>query len=369
MPVTFTSGVYPTKDKTKSKALSQLADFTGEFNRALVEYLKGEGIHDAQGFKLPDLPKALTLVKESKALITGKKGAELAVRAGLESNGNLTLWISGNLPAVKPGGPAQIYDKSVVIRKEFAKAVATEKSQANAVINLTKDTASSAGDKIINPNSAKQAAKFGTTAKPIDEADFGDLKSGNVVLCAHGGAAAVNGTVVGNSLGHKSSDDIVKLLTNNGSKAKSLSKGFNGTVILSGCFTAAGDGAIPSFAQEVHRKLTTAGYKTVTVKGMPGPSITTDSGDKAARHAMTTLQGAEAMLQRMGKLEDGYKQLLAKHGGDVAKAKADPAFAGMAARFKALKDERTKVLGNQSEDAKAAARIANIAGTFGLRVR
>jgi hypothetical protein len=102
---------------------------------------------------------------------------------------------------------------------------------------------------------------------------------------------------------------------------------------------------------------------------MPGPSITTDSGDKAARHAMTTLQGAEAMLQRMGKVEAEYKVLLAKHGGDVAKAKADPAFAGMAARFKALRDERTKVLANQSEDAKAAVRIANIAGTFGLRVR
>jgi hypothetical protein len=402
MPVSYAKYIYPSVDNAAGKMLSGVNDITSDFMKCVVNYLDKEGIAEKQGIMLPGLSKASQMVLKAKK-DAGKN--ELAVKGGLDTSGNLIVSVTGILPK-KSGSGAEKYEKSEVVRAGFKKLLEEMKSEENVVVNMTKISESEAesqldslyekygtkdaveaskefkdllakynGDKVINRASEKQAIKYKTTAKNLDEADFGNISTGTVVLAAHGGAVAASGTVMGVSLGKKSPDDILKLLTGNTDKNKNLSKKFSGTVLLSGCFTAAGSGAIPegydysTFAGQVLNLLRQKGYTKCNVKGMPGPSITKDSGDKSARHAMTTDKGAEAFLQQLKAIEKAYADLLASHGGDKQKAGADPKYASMNEKWKKLKADREEVLNSQTEAKKAANRIDGLIGTFGLKGR
>lgn len=270
--------IYPNKDSNKPKNLSEVRNIASELNTAIVAYCKGEGVLDLQGIKLPGLSDALTTISDYQKEIKGTAN-ELAVRAGIDSKGNLAMTVSGILPRK---GKAVKIDDTVVIRKDFAAVVTESQNQANAVVNLQK------GDKVIDSAAKAQAKKFGTTVEEPDDAEFGDLTTGYVILAAHGSRVEVNGTIIGTKLGKRTPQQIVDLLTS-GDKRKRLSKNFSGTVWLSGCFTAAGGIAPPnsdydyeSFARSVWQLLKKNGYEHASVKGQPGTAYTDAEGEKSS---------------------------------------------------------------------------------------
>jgi hypothetical protein len=403
MAVSYQKYVFPALDNTAGKKISGVSDIQSDFVKCVTAYLQKEGVHDVQGVMLPGMQKAKDLISKARK---DAGNNDLTVRGGVDTSGNLIVSVTGILPPKKPGGSPEKYEHFEIVRPAFKKLVDEMKAQANVVVNLTRISESEAlaqvdqlyqkyksksavmgsaefkallkkysGDDIINRAADKQAAKYSTIVQKADEADFGGVTTGTVVLAAHGGAVAVSGTVIGTSLGSKSAADIVKLLTQNSDKKKNLSKTFSGTVLLSGCFTAAGSGAIPdgynysTFAGQVYSLLKSGGYTKCNVKGMPGPSVTQNSGDKAARHAMVTDKGAEALLQQMQAIEKEFNGLVASHGGDKAKVAGDPKSAALADKWKKLKAERGNVLDSQTDAKKAANRIEALVGTFGLRGR
>jgi len=270
--------IFPTVGSNKPKNLSEVANIASELNTALGKFCKDNGVSDPQGIKLPGLGDALKSVKAYKEELAGSKN-DLALRAGINEKGHLVLTFAGILQ--RKGKPVKI-DDEVIIRKDFGSLIEQLRNETNAVVNLQ------AGDSIIDRAALNQAKKFDTTVQEPDNADFGDITTGNVILAAHGGRKEINGTIIGVGLGKRSAAEIVDLLTT-GDKKKRLHPEFSGTVWLSGCFTASGGIAPPgvdydyeSFARSVWELLKSKGYKKVTVKGQPGIARTDSEGEKSS---------------------------------------------------------------------------------------
>ena len=309
-----------------SVAKANIADIAKEMGI----YLHTNGMQ-AQGINLPGLGDAQKLVTKAagelkKALSTSTINnvgfsPDLKIIGGIDVNGNLSATVSGIMPSPKLGKPPVNYAETVVIRKDWTKLETELKSETNVVVNLTKQNWQiietevnklveqhkgdlalvradakfqkllekyEDGDDVINKAAANQAKKFNTVELNTDQADFGDMTTGTVVLAAHGSRADLpSGKTLGIALGKKSPEQIVELLTENNDKAKNLSKAFKGTVLLSGCFTAAGgiapEGAYDydTFAGKVWNLLKAKDIHC-KVSGMPGQARTNAQGDKSS---------------------------------------------------------------------------------------
>jgi hypothetical protein len=352
--------------------LSAVSDLQAELIKAVTAYMTKEGIHELQGIKLPGMSKVKDLIGNAKKA-AGKN--ELAVKAGIDSSGKLIASVQGVLP--KKGGGADKYEKFEVIREGFATLVEEMKTEEHAVVNVTKEKDDSGGDAVINRASDKQGGKFATPVKTLESADFGGIKGGNVILCAHGEPEAVGGIVIGKKFGERTPEQIVQILTENPDKTKRLSKEFSGAVHLSGCFAAAGSGAVPegydysAFGEKVLKVLRGKGYTKCIVRGHPGVAVTRDSGDKAATHAMETPKnidygaGAKAVQQQITEVLAAIQKMKAAHGGDNNKLAADPAYKPVYEKWAKLKKEHGDLV-------KADARwelVDGLVGNFGVKGR
>lgn len=296
----------------------------------LAKYMQGKGLQ-AQGLKLPGMQAAVKMVADARAELKKALGSsnvkdlgftpDLVVVAGIDAKGNLSATVTGMLPPAKPGKPPVNFDQTEVIRKDWLGLEKELAAETNVVVNLTKENIAiiekslealykkhngdedevlkdpaykklvqlyEGGDKVINKAAAAQAKKFKTKELTTEEADFGEVTTGTVVLAAHGSRDELpSGKTLGIALGKKSPEQIVALLTENSDKKKNLSKNFTGTVLLSGCFTAAG-GIAPegkydydTFAGKVWKLLAAKGIKC-KVSGMPGQARTDAKGDKSS---------------------------------------------------------------------------------------
>jgi hypothetical protein len=363
--MTLKTFLYPTLGSNKAKNLSDVANLVSELNAVLEKYVKQEGIPEHQMIKLPGLNEASESVKAYKKELAGSKN-ELAVRGGINGSGHLAVTISGIVP--RKGKPVPI-DDEIIVRKDFATVIEEMKNEAHAVVNLQK------GNDIIDRASTKQGGKFGTPVQEPDDADFGDIKTGFVVLAAHGGRAEVNGTIIGTSLGKRSAADIVKLLTE-GDKKKRLHPDFSGTVWLSGCFTAAGGIAPPghkfdheSFARSVWELLKAKGYKKATVKGQPGTARTDAQGDKSSV-TPTGQKDYDKLKKELADLNQELKTVAAelqkikdKHDSDE-EMRADPGFRKQFILLNELKKIATRI-----EAEKESHVIEKLVATYGATAR
>lgn len=164
------------------------------------------------------------------------------------------------------------YEEWALLVPSYEKLRADLAAKTAAVVKLAADK----DDPTIKAAAAARAGKFGTTIVEEDDASFGGI-TGDIILCAHGGAAANSrGRVIGTSLGRKSADDLVKFLTGQADKRKNIGKTYNGVIRLSGCFTGSGGPeaheADEALAKKVWDKLKSAGYTKCSVVGIPGPA-------------------------------------------------------------------------------------------------
>jgi hypothetical protein len=370
MPTTYKTYIYPGIGKSGGKELAKISDLPGEFTRAINLYLNSEGLDDTQGIRLPGLVKAKDMLVKAKTK-AGKN--PLTVRGGIDSNGDLVVTVSGLLPE-KSGGQPEKYEKITIVREDFKKLVKEMKTEEHAVVNLHP------GNDVIDGASEAQSKKFKTPVQYEGSMDVGKIKTGTVVLAAHGGAAAVSGTVLGTSLGHKTPQEIVDLLTKNSDKSKRLSKKFTGTVLLSGCYTASGNMVIPEdydysvFAGEVKRLLETNGYKGFVVRGIPGPATTIrtgpNTGGKKGIHGMKFDDTAkEALQQQLDKLYQKMKGILEEHNNNAAEAVKDERLKPLYDQYQRIKKEKDEVIREDDKAGLSANLIEGLIGTFGLRVR
>ncbi|MEM9048513.1 MAG: hypothetical protein AAGC92_07305 [Pseudomonadota bacterium] len=346
------------------------------------KYLKENGMQP-QGIKLPGLNDAMKLVSRAlRELETGKKnalsksmkgGPEMKVLAGIDSKGNLSATVTGLLPPSKQGGKPIKFDETAIIRKDWAKLEAELKSDKNAVVNLTQDqsaynktldalvkkhkgdmekvyedrvykelTSKLRGDKIINRAANRQAAKFKTDAKRKDNADFGGINKGSVILAAHGSRVQAAGVILGAKLGAMSAQQIVTFLTEQKDPKKNLSTAFTGTVLLSGCFTAAGSTAATNLTLtgKVSNLLKAKGIKC-KVQGMPGVARTNADGTKSSVKP-TEMAAYDRLSKQLKALQAELKKTNAKlqESDGKAKAAAQKKFDTLGAQLKKLKAER-----------------------------
>jgi hypothetical protein len=182
----------------------------------------------------------------------------------------------------------------------------------------------------------RMARRLGATRS--QNPDYGEI-TGNIVLGAHGMPdARPSGRIIAENLGMKTPEDIFKLLTRNKDPKQRVGKDYNGTLTLSGCFTASGGPEAAKqddpYAKKVLELFRKKGYKKISVVGYPGAAITAASartdthgtrveeGDKLVRARAGT--GEE--LARKEKLESAAAEAIKKHTGLVNKreaAKAD----------------------------------------------
>lgn len=365
--MTLKSFIYPTLGSNKAKNLSEIGNIVSDLNTALEKYLRGEGVKDPQGIRLPGMNEAAEAVKAFKAELKGSKD-DLAVRAGLNDKGHLALALAGIVP--RKGKPVKI-DDEIVIRKDFATLVEEMKNEANAVVNLQK------GNDTIDDAAAAQAKKFGTKAVTPDKADFGGISTGHVVLAAHGGRTEVSGTIIGTKLGKKTATEIVALLTENGDKKKNLSKDFSGTVWLSGCFTAAGGIAPPgddydyeSFARSVWELLKRKGYTKASVKGQPGTAYTDSAGEKTSI-APQAQKEADRLKKEIAQLDTDIEattkalDLLEKaHKAKGTRLSDDPKMAVLSKKIEAMMADSNRLTAERQKT-----KIKGLVATYGLKVR
>jgi hypothetical protein len=358
--------LFPTIGNNKPKNLSDVVNIAAELNTVLGKFCKDQGIDDPQGIKLPGLNDALKLVKSYKDEVAGTKN-ELAVRGGINDKGHLALTLSGILP--RKGKPVKIQDE-VIIRKDFESLIEEMRNEKHVVVNLQ------AGDPTIDRAAANQAKKFDTTVDEPDDADFGEITTGNVILAAHGQRTEVNGTIIGVSLGKRTAEEIVALLTT-GDKKKRLNTDFSGTVWLSGCFTASGGIAPPgedydyeSFARSVWELLKSKGYKKATVKGQPGIARTDSQGDKSSvtptgQKDYDRLKKELAALQKNIDGATTALDVLAKrHQTAGTSLASDPKVAQLSKMIVAMEGE-AKRIGAEKESHV----IEKLVATYGLKVR
>lgn len=322
----------------------------------VAKYLQGKGLQ-AQGIKLPGMPAAMKMVADAlkelkKALASSNVKdlgftPDLVVIGGIDTKGNLSATVSGLLPPAKVGKPPVNYEQTEIIRKDWLGLEKELASETNVVVNLTKENITiiekavealfkkhdgdvdavkkdplfkklpdmyKGGDAVINKAAANQAKKFKTKELTTTDADFGEMTTGTVVLAAHGSRDQLpSGKTLGIALGKKTPEQIVELLTGNKDKKKNLSRDFTGTVLLSGCFTAAG-GIAPegnydydTFAGKVWKLLQAKGIKC-KVSGLPGTAFTDAEGKKSSVKP-TEQKAYDALKKEFAALEKAIEKL------------------------------------------------------------
>lgn len=297
MAVSYKKYIFPEVDKSAGKLLSKVTTLQAELVKAINSYLVSEKIQPSQNIALPGMSKANDMFK---AALKDAGKNELTVKGGLDSKGDLLVSITGILPDAK--GKGAPYEKVTIVRPAFAKLVEEMKTETHAVVNLDK------GDRAVDASVARQEAGHGVTAQTPDATDFGDIKTGNVILTAHGTPVKVSGVLLGQKLGNRTPDQIVKLLTGNPDRKKNISKSFSGTVVLCGCYTASGTGAVPpgydysTFAGKVLSLLRSGGYSKCTVKGMPGEAVVGADGKTVSVDHDTTLHAQDDRNLREGQV-------------------------------------------------------------------
>lgn len=380
-PTKYDLVFYPTISPSAAKKVNEVGDVITEFRAAFTKYLVAREKcqpDDARDVVFENLAKAKIMILDAKSVVDNaakaKAEQDLKVSGGIVMNGDLVISVYGTKP--------EPYSKSVVVRTQFVQtALKLIRKQKNVVANIEPDDE----DKIIPRNADRQAAKFNTTTqKNAEDIDVGGIKMGTIVLAAHGGSVNAAGTIMGTSLGNKSPAQIVSLLTDNADEKKRLHPKFKGTIILSGCFTAAGTGAVPPgynysvFAEEVKKLLDAKGYQNFLVKGMAGPSETTKKGDKlvipakeaadyeksaskvaktqaAAKVAMDELKAAmirEAQIDGMLKqVETMVKQLVSSGQSlsDEMKAAIEMQYKRLGAELDSVRDDKFKAFNAADE--------------------
>lgn len=365
--MTLKSFIYPTLGSNKAKNLSEIGNIVSDLNTALEKYCRGEGIGDPQGIRLPGMNEAAETVKSFKAELKGAKD-DLAVRAGINDKGHLALALSGIVP--RKGKPVKI-DDEIVIRKDFATLIDEMKNEANAVVNLQK------GNSAVDNAAAGQAKAAGTKATTPDTMQLRGIRTGNVVLVAHGGREEVSGTIIGTKLGKKTPAELVDLLTESSDKDKVLHPDFAGTVWLFGCFTAAGGIAPPgdkfdheSYARSVWEGLKRKGFAKAVVKGNPGTAHGSAAGGQTSV-APNTQKDYDQFNKDLAKLNTDIDaatkalDLLDKaHKAKGTKLSDDPKVAALSEKIGDMMGEA-----NRTQASKEALRIKGLVATYGLKVR
>ncbi len=365
--MTLKSFIYPSIGSNKAKNLSEIGNIVSDLNTALEKYLRGEGVKDPQGIRLPGMNEAAEAVKAFKAELKGSKD-DLAVRAGLNEKGHLALALSGIVP--RKGKPVKI-DDEIVIRKDFAALVDEMKNEANAVVNLQK------GNAAVDNAAAGQAKKAGTAASTPETMQLRGIRSGNVILVAHGGREEVNGTIIGTKLGKKSAAELVDLLTENGDKNKVLHPDFSGTVWLFGCFTASGGIAPPgdkydyeSYARSVWELLKCKGFTKAVVKGNPGTGRGSSTGEQSSV-TPTGQKDYDRLKKELAKLNTDMEaatkvlDMLDKaHKTAGTKLADDPKVAALSKKIADMMGEAKRL-----EAEKESHVLKGLVATYGLKVR
>lgn len=284
MSVSYKKYIFPDVDKSAGKLLSKVSNLQSELVKSVHDYLASEKLPPDQNISLPGISKAMDMWKTA---IKDAGKNELTVKGGVDGKGDLVVSITGVLPDAK--GKGAPYEKMAIVRSGFGKLVEQIKTETHAVVNLDK------GDDAVDQSVARQEKGFGVKAQVPGSTDFGELKTGNVILTAHGESVKASGVLLGKKLGNRTPEQILKLLTENSDPKKALSKDFSGTVVLSGCYTASGNGSVPpgydysAFAGKVLALLRAKGYKKCNVKGMPGEAVVGDDGKTIAVDHDTTL--------------------------------------------------------------------------------
>jgi hypothetical protein len=365
--MTLKSFIYPTAGSNKAKNLSDISNIASDLNTALEKYCRSEGIQDPQGIRLPGMNEALETVKAYKKELAGLKD-DLAVRGGINDKGHLALDISGIV--ARKGKPVKI-DDEIVIRKDFAELIDGMKNEAHAVVNLQK------GNAAVDSASAGQAKKAGTKVTTPETAELRGIRTGNVILVAHGGRAEVGGTIIGTKLGQKTAAQIVAMLTDNSDADKNLHPSFSGTVWLYGCFTAAGGIAPPgkdydyeSYARSVWELLKSKGFTKATVKGNPGSgrgdsqgnqSSVTPTGqkdyDRLKKELVALQTDIEAATKALDLLDKAHKNA----GTSLA---ADPKVAALSKKIVTMMGDAKRI-----EADKESHVLQGLVATYGLKVR
>jgi hypothetical protein len=230
----------------------------GEVLKAIANDLHEYGQAGVQGVKIkPDYAKLVDKGKKDK------RHPSAHLMAGLLGKDLILLVHDKNDAA---------YEESAVLVPAYLKLQTDLADKAAAVVKLAADK----DDATIKAAATARAGKFGTSVVEEEDASFGGV-TGDIILCAHGSAAANSkGRVIGTALGRKSADDLVRLLTGNGDPRKNIGKSYNGVIRLSGCFTGSGGPeaheADASLAKSVWDKLKRAGFTKCSVVGIPGPA-------------------------------------------------------------------------------------------------
>lgn len=183
--------------------------------------------------------------------------------------------------AVFDAADASVRDQTVLL-KDYT---ALKKKLASSSVSIT--NIDPTGDQAIVGSAQALANRHGVGVDP--DPDFGDI-TGDIILDAHGTPETLpSGTLIGTKLGEKTPQQIVDMLTTSKDKKKRVSKNYNGTLTLCGCFTASGGPEASkqddAFAKKVHDLFREKGYKKISVVGYPGPMaiLRADSGANEGR--------------------------------------------------------------------------------------
>jgi hypothetical protein len=337
----------------------------GNLVKAITYSFEEFGVRGVQGVPVKGENATKLIAYEKKA----KRTEEPYIQAGV---------VKKDLVVVIRDKKNDKFEAMDVVVKNYTE-IRDKLAKSNAqVVNLAK------GDKIIDPAAQAQADRVGSTVQDQNSADFGDI-TGNIVLCAHGTPKELPGRVIGTQLGKKSPEEIVKLLIGSPDKAKRVGKDYDGTITLSGCWTAAGgpggeDPADEVYAKKVLELLRAKGYKKLSVVGMPGPSRTakTDTdkdgmgkpmerGEKAVWPGMSeTARAVTALRMKIDKLTEGL--LAAAKKSDDPKNFLTTPVAKQALEKIAATEKEMNEIETRLGDKKYGKNIKGLQGRFGLRL-
>lgn len=260
----------------------------GEVAQAVAHSLEEFGQKGVQGVVMDKT--ATKFITDQKAkhkagsyfMQAGVLTADTKINGKVVSKGSLVLYVGEKTDAT--------FAEMNVLVKDYTKLKAKLAASNASVTNLDPH-----GDKIISDSVRDTSAKLGAQ----NDLGFGEI-TGNIVLTAHGTPAKVpSGRVIGSALGRRTPEQIVDLLTTDKDPKKRVSKKYNGTLTLCGCFTASGgpegEKQDDAFAKKVLDLFRKKGYKAISVVGYPGATIT-DSGANTDSQGTATRQGDERVL-------------------------------------------------------------------------
>jgi hypothetical protein len=226
----------------------------GDIMDAIAQDLEEFGEKGVQGVRVPN--DGTKFIAEQQA----RKDLKYPYLQAGVLQGHLVL-------AIFDAADRSVRDQTVLL-KDYT---ALKERLASSSVSITNiDTT---GDDVIVGSAQALANRHGVGVDP--DPDFGDI-TGDIILDAHGTPDVLpGGKVIGTLLGERTPQQIVDMLTTSKDKKKRISKNYNGTLTLCGCFTASGGPEANKqddvFAKKVLDLLRERGYKKISVRGYPGP--------------------------------------------------------------------------------------------------